>query len=114
MKKMILSLCLILMGTACFSQEERNGDIYIKHPYIGVVDNANKAYLANDPVAGAKYFADTAKFWASGMPKQVGISEAMKNWALDFNYYDSIRISTVGYPDFLAYKDHNEKVVQSW
>jgi hypothetical protein len=114
MKKMLLSLALFLMGTACFSQEERNGDIYIKHPYIEIVNNTNKAYMAKDGAAYSKYYSDTAKFWVSGMKKDVSIPDALKMWSLDFGYYDSVTIRAVGYPDYLAYKDHDQKVVQSW
>lgn len=114
MRKMMLSLCLFIIGTACYSQEERNGDIYIKHPYIEVVNKSNKAYLDRDQAANSKLFADTARFWASGMPKSIPIADALKMWAGDFDYYDSISIKTVGYPDYLAYKDMDTKVVQSW
>ena len=48
------------------------------------------------------------------MAKPVKIVEALKMWAGDFDYYDSIKIKTVGYPDYLAYKDQDAKVVQSW
>ena len=114
MKKIILCLSLFLMGTACFSQEEKNGTIYIKHPYIEVVNKSTKAYLDRDLAANAKFFADTARFWATGMPKPMPIADALKMFDSDFDSYDSIRIKTVGYPDFLAYKDQDAKVVQSW
>jgi hypothetical protein len=114
MKKIILGLSLILIGTACFSQEEKNGIIYIKHPYIDVVNKSVKAYLDKDVATNSKLFADTAKFWASGMPKPVAIAEAFKMWTGDFDYYDSIKVKQFGYPDYLAYKDADAKVVQSW
>jgi hypothetical protein len=114
MKKIILTTALFLIVIAGFSQEERNGDIYIKHPYIEVVNKSNKAYLEKDMATNAKLFSDTAQFWASGMHKQIPIAEALKMWSADFDYYDSIKITPFGYPDYLAYKDHDQKVVQSW
>ena len=114
MKKIIISLSLFLMVSACFSQEEKNGTIYIKHPYIDIVNKSMKAYLDRDLAANSKFFADTAKFWATGMPKPMPIADALKMFDSDFDFYDSIRIKTVGYPDFMAYKDQDAKVVQSW
>ncbi len=114
MKKIILLAALFLIVMSGYSQEERNGDIYIKHPYIEVVKNSVKAYLDKDVAANSKIFADTAKFWASGMPKMVPIAEAFKMWTGDFDYYDSISVKQFGYPDYLAYKDQDAKVVQSW
>jgi hypothetical protein len=64
--------------------------------------------------AAKQVYSDTAKFWASGMPKRIPIADAMTMWSGDFTYYDSIRIKTVGYPDYLNYVDGNQKVVQSW
>jgi hypothetical protein len=42
------------------------------------------------------------------------ITDAIKMWDNDFNYYDSITMKTVGYPDYLHYIDHDSKIVQSW
>ena len=114
MKKIFLTGGLFLMGIACFSQEQTNGTIYIKHPYINIVNKSTKAYLAKDIAGNTAIFADTAKFWASGMTKPVKIAEAIKMWAGDFDFFDSIKVKTVGYPDYLAYKDQDAKVVQSW
>ena len=114
MKKIFLTTSLFLMVIACFSQEEKNGIIYIKHPYIDIVNKSNKAYLEKDAATNSKIYADTARFWVSGMTKPMPISEAIKMWTADFDYYDSVNIKTVGYPDYLAYVDHDTKVVQSW
>lgn len=115
MKKLFLTAGLFLLGFVCFSQAiETNGTIYIKHPYIDVVNNAAKAYLAKDDAANKEIFSDTARFWITGMEKPVEIAEAMKMWYSDFDYYDDIKLKTVGYPDYLNYKDQDFKVVQSW
>jgi hypothetical protein len=114
MKKIILTFSLFLIGIACFSQEEKNGTIYIKHPYIEIVNKTVKAYLDKDVATNAKIYSDTARFWVSGMTKPIAIADAFKMWTSDFDYYDSIKIKVVGYPDYLAYKDQDAKVVQSW
>ena len=75
MKKILLSSALFLLVLAAFSQEKRNGDIYMEHPYINIVNNSVKAYLDKDIAANSKIFSDTAKFWASGMAK--------RNWNRD-------------------------------
>lgn len=114
MKSIILCLSLFLIVTAGFSQEETNGTIYIKHPYIDLVNKSIKAYLDRDVATNSKIFADTARFWVSGQTKWVPIKDAFKMWTSDFDFYDSIQVKMVGYPDYLHYKDRDEKVVQSW
>ena len=114
MRQFTLAAGLLLLAFAGYSQEERNGDIYIKHPYIEVVNKSMKAYLDRDIATNTKIFADTARFWVTGMTKPIPIADAFKMWSADFNYFDSIRVKVVGYPDYLAYKDHDTKVVQSW
>jgi hypothetical protein len=115
MKKISLAIGLVLIVMAGFAQkEERNGVIYKQHPYIDVVNKAVKAYLSRDIAGGSAFYADTAKFWVSGMKKQMPMSEALKMFDTDFNYYDSIQLKVVGYPDYLHYDDQDAKVVQSW
>lgn len=114
-KKIIFTSCLFLFGIAAFSQkEEKNGTIYIKHPYIDIVNKSAKAYLEKDDATNRKIFADTATFWVSGMTKRVKIEEAIKMWNTDFDYYTNIQQTPVGYPDYLHYKDKDQKYVQSW
>jgi hypothetical protein len=114
MQKIIITASFLLMVIAGFSQEEKNGTIYIKHPYIEIVNKSVKAYLEKDVATNSKIYSDTAKFWFTGMPKPMPIAEAFKNWTADFDYYDSIKVKMVGYPDYLAYIDQDAKVVQSW
>lgn len=115
MKKFIVTASLLLAGIVSFSQEiEKNGTIYIKHPYIDVVNNAIKAYLAKDDAANMKIYSDTARFWVSGMDKPIPIADAIKMWDTDFDYYDDIKLTPVGYPDYLNYLDKDQKYVQSW
>jgi hypothetical protein len=114
MKKIMLSQALFLLALAAFSQEKRNGDIYMEHPYINVVYHSVNAYLTKDIAENTKIFSDTASFWASGMPRRIPIAAALKHWAADFDFYDSITLIKVGYPDYLAYKDQDAKTVQSW
>lgn len=115
MKKIILIASLFLMGMKGYSQaQEENGIIYIKHPYIDVVNSTVKAYMTKDVASFAKIYSDTAKWWASGMEKPMPIAAAFKEWASDFDYYTDIKITPVGYPDYLHYKDKDQKYVQSW
>src|SRR5690606_8779554 len=115
MRKITLTIMLFLLGITAFSQkEEKNGTIYIKHHYIDVVLKSTKAYLEQDEATNRAIFADTARFVASGMEKWVKMDEAFKMWKTDFDFYDSIKVTQVGYPDFLHYVDHDAKTVQSW
>ncbi|MEJ7673875.1 MAG: hypothetical protein WKF59_14550 [Chitinophagaceae bacterium] len=91
-----------------------NGVIYIKHPYIDVVNKSVQAYREKDIATNSKIFAYTAKFWLSGTEKPISIAAALKDWVTDFDYYDSIKVAKVGYPDYLHYKDKDQKYVQSW
>jgi hypothetical protein len=114
MKKVILTAALFLLGVAAFCQQDENGTIYIKHPYIDVVLKATKAYLAKDMASLKSIYSDTAKWWSSGMKDMVPIADAMKMWMTDFDYYDDINQTAQGYPDYLEYKKDNAKYVQSW
>src|ERR1700728_523569 len=115
MKKIILSISLFLFGMAAFSQTiKENGTIYVNHPYIDTINNSAKYYLTRDTAANRKIYSDTATLWASGMTKPMGISAAIKMWASDFDYFDSIKLVPVGYPDYLHYIDGDAKIVQSW
>lgn len=115
MKTVILTTALFLLGIAAFSQqEEKNGTIYIKHPYIDVVLKSMKAYVANDEATNRTIFSDTARYVVSGMEKWAKIEEGFKMWKKDFVFYDSIKVTQVGYPDYLHYVDEDAKTVQSW
>jgi hypothetical protein len=116
MRKFIVFFSLLLLSAAGFSQEETNGTIYIKHPYIQVVYDEVKAYLNKDDAANRKIYADTAKFWYSNMgdQKPISLDEVLKSWDNDFNYFDSVDMKQVGYPDYLHYKQGDAKIVQSW
>jgi hypothetical protein len=115
MKSIILSTALFLFAIAGFSQQEKkNGTIYIRHPYIDVVNNSAKAYLAKDDAANRQIYSDTAKWWISGLEKPISIADAIKSWDSDFDYYDNIKVTQVGYPDYLHYIDKDSKYVQSW
>ena len=98
-------LCSLLIGIALTSSSQppkENGKIYMTHPYIDVVNNATKAYLANDMKTCASFFADSAWVWVSGMKDPMKLQEAMKLFAtvscpvLTFETYRRIRISGEG------------------
>ena len=114
MKNFFVIAALFLTSGSAFCQQEENGIIYIKHPNIDAVNNTVKAYLQKDIATLKTLYSDTARWWASGMPKNIPIAEAMKLWMTDFDVYDSIKQKQVGYPDYLHYKDADSKTVQSW
>jgi len=115
MNKIILTGLLFLFALTGFAQkEEENGKIYISHPYIDVVNKSVKAYLDKDIKTNTDLFADTATVWYSGIEKPIPIKGALQEWAADHDYYDSIKVTKVGYPDYLHYKDKDQKYVQSW
>jgi hypothetical protein len=114
MKKIMFTAALFLMGFTAFCQEEENGTIYIKHPYIDVVNQADKGYETQDWAALQNLYSDTAKWWASGMHDFIPISDAMQNWKKDFEFFDNVQQVPQGYPDYLHYKKGDVQVVQSW
>ncbi len=114
MKKILLSTVLFLFVVTAFCQEQKNGTIYIKHPYIEVVNQATRDYLADDFSKTSNYYADSAMWWISGMSKFVPLAEALKLWKGDFDKFDDIRQEPNGYPDFLHYIKDNTMIVQSW
>lgn len=114
MKKIIITVALFLMGIAAFSQEETNGTIYIRHPYIDMVNKAVKSYVAGDFTALKMNYADTATYWQSGLEDFIPLKDAIKGWKENFEYFSDISMKPIGYPDYLHYKKGNDKIVQSW
>jgi hypothetical protein len=114
MKKISITAALLLLAITAFCQQEENGTIYIKHPYIDVVNQANKDYLANNFTTIPNYYADSAKWWVSGLPAFIPIADAVKMWKSDFDKFSDIKQTPMGYPDFLHYTKENAMIVQSW
>jgi len=114
MKKIFITAILFLSAITAICQEEENGTIYIKHPYIDVVNQSVAAYENQDWSTLTNLYADTAKWWAAGMPKFIPIADAMNDWKKDFQYFDSVKQVPQGYPDYLHYKKGDAKIVQSW
>lgn len=114
MKRLLITATLFLVGITAFCQQETNGTIYIKHPYIDVVNQVAKAYIDNDAATYKKMYADTALYWVSGLEKFIPIADGFKRWEKDFEDFTDIDMKPIGYPDFLHYKKDNTMVVQSW
>jgi hypothetical protein len=112
----LLSAFLLLSGLAGIAQEEQNGTIYIKHPYINAVNKSSQAYVDKDWEGLKALYSDTAKWWISGLEKPIPIAEALAVWKTDFDVFDDIKQekSPGSYPDYLHYKDQDGKSVQSW
>src|ERR1043165_1061049 len=114
MKKNIFTIAsLFVFSIASFAQK-KNGTIYITHPSIDAVLKSNDAYLQRNAAANMQFYSDTAKVWVSGMEKAIGIKEAIPMFMSDFDYYDSIKLTPNGYPDYLEYDKDNARIVQSW
>lgn len=114
MKKIMITVALFLFGITAFSQQEINGIIYIKHPYIDVVNNAVKNYATGNFTDLKKSYADSATYWQDGMEKFAPFENAIKGWNEDRNFLSDISMTPIGYPDYLQYKKENAKIVQSW
>lgn len=116
MKKFILTASLVIfVAMIAFCQkEEKNGTTYIKHPYIDVVMKTMDNYRQNKNSMSNMYYADTAKFWESGMDKPISMMDASKALDQHFMDFDNIMVKQVGYPDYLHYIDQDSKIVQSW
>ncbi|MEO6188817.1 MAG: nuclear transport factor 2 family protein [Ginsengibacter sp.] len=114
MKKVFITTSLFLLGIIAFGQMEENGTIYVKHPNIDAVNNSNKAYESQDWASTKNYYADTAKWWVSGMENFIPIADAINTWKSDFEHFDDVKQIPQGYPDYLHYKMGDAKIVQSW
>ena len=62
------------------------------------------------------YYSDTAKFWVSDINdgKFFPLKESMSCLALDYKFYDNIKFTQIGYPDYLEYDKDHTRTVQSW
>ena len=109
-------MVMLFVATSMAQTEKKNGTIYINHPYIDIVNKAVKAYVNQDLNLWKTYFADTAKFWVSDMNggKSFPLKQSMTGLALDYKFYNNVKSTSVGYPDYLHYDKENVQVVQSW
>jgi hypothetical protein len=117
MKKLISTLSLSLIVMMSFAQAEKtNGTIYIKHPYIDVVNKTVEGYVNQNNDLWSACYADSATFWISGMEinKWNNKTDNLSMLNTDHKFFSNITVKSYGYPDFLAYDEGNDKVVQSW
>ncbi|MEN9382541.1 MAG: hypothetical protein RI940_1424 [Bacteroidota bacterium] len=117
MKKTLSTLALSLIVMISFAQTEKtNGTIYVKHPYIDVVNNTVKGYVNQDANLWNSCYADSAVFWISGMDMKKWNTKSQNLTMLntDHKFFKDIKVKQFGYPDYLAYDQGNDKVVQSW
>jgi hypothetical protein len=74
MKKITLSIAFLLGFVATYAQSEKtNGTIYIKHPYIDVVNKSSNAYQTKNITEWTALYADTAKFSFSWSDKTISL-----------------------------------------
>jgi hypothetical protein len=117
MKKTLSTIALSLIVMLSFAQtEKKNGTIYVNHPNIEVVNNTVKGYVTQNVDLWSSCYADTAKFWISGMDikKRISKKENLSMLNTDHKFFNDIKVKRFGYPDYLAYDQGNDKVVQSW
>ena len=69
MKKIIVIAGLLVSGIAAFCQQEENGIVYVKHPYIDAINTSAKSYEAKDVTTLKTLYSDTATYWISGRKK---------------------------------------------
>ena len=55
----------------------------MKHPNIDAVIKSAEAYVAKDINTEKTLYADTAKWWISGLPKPIPIAKAYEMWLND-------------------------------
>ncbi|MDX1363280.1 MAG: nuclear transport factor 2 family protein [Arenibacter latericius] len=124
MKTKITLLALALLSiTIAFGQKKTNGNVYIEHPAIDVVDEFVKASVAGDSLKMASYITEDFKaYWGTtNVPDTKGLDKAafIRNQLLYFNALDYYSVTPFpgSYPDAIEYKKDNkdeEVWVQTW
>jgi hypothetical protein len=112
--KKLLTICLLAVSAAAFSQGVKNGTIYKDHPYITAVVQLNALFMKGDTMGVSKFYADSARFIDATNPnKPSTLKQALANWHEIFENWTQITIKQIGYPDGLEY-DNDPFTVQSW
>ena len=95
------------------AQKKKNGNIYINHPAIEVIENLHSAMNANDSEALSKIISDDFK-GVSGEQMNKDAEPQTKaefiqqvNSAHTISKYYSVRKTSNSYPDAVEYKDEN-------
>ena len=110
----IKTLLLVLMVSVSLNaQKKKNGNIFVKHPAIDVIENLYSAMNSNDSIALSKIIADNFKGVAGEQmnkdakpqTKTEFIQQVKNNHAIS-RYYN-IRKTSTGYPDAIEYKDED-------
>jgi len=110
----IKTLLLVLMVSVSLNaQKKKNGNIFVKHPAIDVIENIYSAMNSNDSIALSKIIADNFKGVAGEQmnkdakpqTKTEFIQQVKNNHAIS-RYYN-IRKTSTGYPDAIEYKDED-------
>ena len=110
----IKTLLLVLMVSVSLNaQKKKNGNIFLKHPAIDVIENLYSAMNSNDSIALSKIIADNFKGVAGEQmnkdakpqTKTEFIQQVKNNHAIS-RYYN-IRKTSTGYPDAIEYKDED-------
>jgi len=106
-------LIVLMVSVSLNAQKKKNGNIFIKHPAIDVIENLYSAMNSNDSIALSKIIADNFKGVAGEQmnkdaepqTKAEFIQQVKNNHAIS-RYYN-IRKTSTGYPDAIEYKDED-------
>ncbi|MDX2432251.1 MAG: hypothetical protein QNK35_15040 [Bacteroides sp.] len=98
-------------------ETNKNGEVFINHPYIVTVRKGVNAFVAKDFETMGSYFSPKAKIAFSSMKPGQSINlEEYKKYLSDRYLNDDIeyKMEQVGYPDCLHYEKDDAWVVYSW
>lgn len=122
MKKTLLVGMMLCMFIT-YAQKEKNGNIYMEHPAIEVVQEFTEAAVKGDTTKMASYLTDDFKGYngTSNITDDKGIDKAafLRNQMLYFDQLDYFSATPFpgSYPDAIEYKKDNEDDevwVQTW
>ncbi|MGB4884432.1 MAG: nuclear transport factor 2 family protein [Ferruginibacter sp.] len=124
MKKYYFFTILAVAGmVSAFAQKKTNGNIYITHPAITVVEEFGKAFEAGDSAKMASYLTADFKFFdgTSNLNNfgEVGKAQFLSDAASFKNRFDYFKFTNFpgSYPDALEYQKDNknsEVTVITW
>jgi len=113
MKKLLFVALMTITVPAWAQTIEKNGTIYKQHPLIDATNAIGALYQKGDVEGMAKYYADTAKFYAPGSDKPLNLAQQKTEWQTEFATWDQIKLTVQGYPDGLDYTKEGF-TVQTW
>lgn len=119
MKKLLPLILLAMVSIINVSaQNKTNGEIYITHPAIGVVEEFDKAFVTGDTAKMATYLTDDFKYFQGNSNRsdfgELNKTAFLKQAAGFKDKFDYFSLTTFpgSYPDALHYqKDNDDKEI---